>query len=254
MSNYGAPEDAYWAFFDVFNANDAAGWAAVMSYPHVRVSTPPEGATPRTASRIFLTAEDYAGSASGMFERIAATGWVRTQGIEPERIHESDDRVHLAGGWTRYNASDEPILTNRVTYIMTRLNEGWGIQARFGLDSFTEDGTSASEHSALDVVGHASDALNERDLEGYASNFAFPLTDVRVGDVYVFEQAADLIAYRSAQTLPAFEMTATVVQAGSRGVNLAVEARGEQMALDVLMLVAQVEGTWGIRGRSIIVR
>ena len=63
---------------------------------------------------------------------------------------------------------------------MTRLDEGWGIQARFGIDSFTKDGTSASERSALDVVGHASAALNERDLEGYASNFAFPLTDARV--------------------------------------------------------------------------
>jgi len=35
---------------------------------------------------------------------------------------------------------------------------------------------------------------------------------------------------------------------------VACEVRGEQLALDVLMLVAQVEGTWGIRGRSIIVR
>ena len=97
MGHYATPEDAYWAFFDQFNANSADGWAGVMSYPHVRVSPPRGGATPRTASRVFATAADYAAQAAATFERIRATGWVRTEGIEPERVHTSEDRVHLAG-------------------------------------------------------------------------------------------------------------------------------------------------------------
>ena len=38
MGSHESPEAAYWSFFDRFNAKDAEGWAAAMSYPHVRVS------------------------------------------------------------------------------------------------------------------------------------------------------------------------------------------------------------------------
>ena len=100
------PEDAYFEFFRADSAKDAQAWAAAMGYPHVRVS-----ATGRVAYH--ETAEDYAARASwGARE---ATGWVRSRGIEPARLHEAEDKVHLAGGWTRFNADDEPILRNRVT-------------------------------------------------------------------------------------------------------------------------------------------
>ncbi len=98
-----------------------------MSYPHVRVSA--DAAAPR----LYPTARNYAQSAS--WDRFKATGWVRTDGIEPVRTHESADKVHLADGWTRYTAAGERILSNRVTYVLTRIDGSWGIQARFGVDS-----------------------------------------------------------------------------------------------------------------------
>ena len=175
MGHYATPEDAYWAFFENFNANDADGSAGVMSYPHVRVSPPRAGATPRTASRVFPTAADYAALAPTTFERIRATGWVRTDGIEPERVHTSEDRVHLAGGWTRYNAEGEPILTNRVTYVMTRLDAGWGIQARFGIDTWDADAdTSEPERLAVEVDRRAIDAATAGDDEALQEALAFP--------------------------------------------------------------------------------
>ena len=130
MGHYDTPEDAYFAFFERFSAEDAAGWAACMSYPHVRVAPPREGVDARTTARYYPTPEDYAAAAD--WTPFKAAGWVRTQGVEPVRLHESDDMVHLLGGWTRYNKDDEPIVSNRVTYLLTRLDTGWGIQARFG--------------------------------------------------------------------------------------------------------------------------
>ena len=154
---FASPEDTYWAFFEAFNAKDAEAWAGVMSYPHVRVSG-------RGSSRYFETPEEYASGRS--WEQFEATGWVRTQGIEPTRLHESADKVHLAGGWTRYNDSDEPILSNRVTYILTRLDGSWGIQARFGVDSFTEsENTEESATAAVDVVERHLEALDAEELE-----------------------------------------------------------------------------------------
>ena len=136
MGSHESPEAAYWSFFDRFNAKDAEGWAAAMSYPHVRVSAsapPTRGGRfdPRTASFLTPTPADYTSMATQAgWERFEATGWVRTQGLEPRRVHETDDKVHLAGGWTRYRADDSPIISNRVLYVLTRLEQGWGIQAR----------------------------------------------------------------------------------------------------------------------------
>lgn len=41
----------------------------------------------------------------------------------------------------RYNAADEPLLSNRVVYVLTRIQESWGAQARLacGAKSRWED-------------------------------------------------------------------------------------------------------------------
>ena len=64
-------------------------WAAVMSYPHVRVAASGE-------TVYFETAQDYADNAD--WTSRVASGWVRTRGWEPVRLHASADRVLLAGG------------------------------------------------------------------------------------------------------------------------------------------------------------
>lgn len=168
------PEDAYRGFFRADSAKNAPAWAAVMSYPHVRVS-----ATGGTSQ--FETPEDYASAADWTSRE--ATGWVRSEGITPHRLHESADKVHLLGGWTRFNAEGEPILENRVTYILTRIDDSWGIQARFGVDSFVgreiEETTTVVEDVATQFVEHVSEA----NLTACAKLCRLPLTVVRVGNV-----------------------------------------------------------------------
>jgi hypothetical protein len=255
MGHYETSLEAYWAFFDTFNAQDAEAWAGVMSYPHVRVSPPPpgprEGATPRTASRVFETAEDYAAMAPRTFERIAATGWVRTEGIEPEVVHEADDRMHLAGGWTRFNAADEPILTNRVSYILTRLDERWGIQARFGIDSWSADAdTSDQQRAALDLADRSIEVVNAGDREGFPALFNYPLTQVGVGSVTVSEGPDD-VRFMFADD-PRISADIRVVHAGTRGVTLAADLRGPGLALDELVLVTRTGERWGMQAVSVI--
>jgi hypothetical protein len=257
MGHYASAEEAYWAFFDTFNAQDAGAWAGVMSYPHVRVSPPPEQArgdtTPRTPSRVFASAEEYAAMAPRAFERIAATGWVRTEGIEPEVVQRAENQVHLAGGWTRYNAGGEPILTNRVSYILTRLDEGWGIQARFGIDSWREDAdTSAEARAALELSERSIEIVNAGDRDGYRGLFNYPLTQVGVGGVAVVERPEDM-RFLFADD-PAISADLRVVHAGTRGVTVAADLRGTDLALDELVLVTLSEGRWGIQAVSVIRR
>lgn len=242
---YDTPEAAYEAFFTNFNAEDAVGWANVMHYPHVRVSAG------SGTSMLRETPEDYAANAS--WDRFKADGWVRTDGIPPVRIHESANKVHLAGGWTRYNAANEPIRSNRVTYILTRIERSWGIQARFGTDSFDEgEDTGNSEQAALTVIQQHLDAWDTGDLKGCAALAHYPLVDVGVGAVIHHEKPADYEA-----TLAAQDWSATAShnihahQVGRTGVNISVTATlADGNHAQALFLVALRDDEWRIAARS----
>lgn len=242
---YPTPEAAYEAFFDRFNAEDAVGWAQVMHYPHVRVSAG------SGTSMLRETPEDYAANAS--WAQFKAQGWVRTEGVTPVRIHESGDKVHLAGGWTRYNAADEPIRSNRVTYIVTRIGGAWGIQARFGTDSFQPgEDTAPSENAAVDLVRQHLDSWDTGDLAGCAHNAHYPLIDVGVGLVNTYDKPADYQAALEAQQWSATSShNVHAVQVGRTGVNVAVSATLADRRLEqAVFLVALRDDHWKIAARS----
>lgn len=169
-----SPEDAYFGFFRADNAQNPAAWADVMSYPHVRVSA-------RAAPAYYETPTDYAAQAN--WEGRMATGWVRSQGIEPTIAFETADKVHLLGGWTRFNASDEPILHNRVTYILTHIDGSWGIQARFGVDSFRGHDEPETVSDAVQTMNQFVEHIAASELIQASALCRKPLVDVRVGQV-----------------------------------------------------------------------
>lgn len=239
---FATPEGAYREFFRTDSAKDATGWAAVMSYPHVRVS-----ATGRIA--YYETAAEYAARASWAARE--ATGWVRSVGVEPVRLHESDDKVHLAGGWTRYNANDQPILRNRVTYVLTRLDGRWGIQARFGTDSFTE-GEQVDATMAVGVVErHLQDWANANSLASTA--FWLPLVEAGVGRVDRFADEGAIRARHATLTKPSTVGEVRTAQAGRDGVVVAaawIDDRAVERS--ATFLVGKRDGDWRIAAFSVL--
>ena len=137
--------DAYWRFFETFNTRDAYRFSSAMSYPHVRVSW---------ARAPVVLPEQEAHALSVGWDAFIRSGWDHTVGADPEVIGCSDVKAHIAGGWTRVTASDEPILSNRVCYIATCVEGRWGIQSRFGTDLGQDGGEQAENESAsaLDCV------------------------------------------------------------------------------------------------------
>ena len=252
MGHYASPEEAYGAFFENFNAKNADGWAGVMSYPHVRVApvAGPEvqkvaAGVPRTPARLFPTAADYAAMAN--WERFERTGWVRTQGIPTERVHESETMVHLAGGWSRYNAAGEAFVTNRVTYVLTKLDEGWGIQARFGVDSWVEgEDQSAAEQAAAALVERAIGLELEGDMAAVAACCRYPLTIVGVGEVVQFGSAEELVELSQLPGPRPGTVSARPVQSGRRGVTLSARVETGETVGQRLVLVTQDEDDWKI--------
>ena len=239
-----APEDAYHQFFRADSAKDADGWAAVMSYPHVRVSA-------RGAGLYFDTPAEYAAGAS--WSAREATGWVRSVGVEPVRVHESADKVHLAGGWTRYNAGDEPILRNRVTYILTRIDGSWGIQARFGTDSFRE-GEEVDASAPIGVVREHLDRMAAGDFDAAGSSASHPLVDVGIGRVDRYGGHAEVVeGLATAAAKPGSVQDIRAVQAGSDGAVVAATWEDTDGGrVQAVFVVGRPEGAWRIGGRSII--
>ncbi|MCY3567954.1 MAG: hypothetical protein OXH38_04965 [Chloroflexi bacterium] len=262
MGSHATPTAAYWAFFDRFNAKDPNGWAGAMSYPHVRVSAASpraSGAQPgaRTASGVYPSAADYAAMAADAgWQRFEVTGWVRTQGITPRVVHSSTDKVHLAGGWTRHRADDSEIVTNRVLYVMTRTDEGWGIQARFGVDGFSKGAERGAEsEAALAALARLMQTLEPGDVDHWLTCFHYPLTLVGApGEVNTMHDADEMrAAYGdwAGQALP-ISYTAGVIAAGVSGVTLAQSITRGDDSFRQAFLVADRDGEWKILAVSAV--
>ena len=262
MGSHATPTAAYWSFFENFNRKDADGWAGAMSYPHVRVSAvrPPklgDGPGPRTASGVYPTISDYAAMAERAgWERFEVTGWVRTQGITPRVVHASPDKVHLAGGWTRHRADDSEIVTNRVLYVLSRMEEGWGIQARFGIDGYSKGADrSAQQAAALGALERLMTTLEPGDVDNWLTCFHYPLTLVGApGEVNVIDDAEAMrAAYGdwAGEALP-IRYRADVIAAGENGVTLSQSITRGEDTFHQSFLVAQQAGEWKILAVSAI--
>ncbi|MCY3559425.1 MAG: hypothetical protein OXH13_12410 [Chloroflexi bacterium] len=262
MGNHATPTAAYWAFFEHFNAQDPHGWAGAMSYPHVRVSAAPaqvrnDQPGARTASGVYSSEADYAAmAAEAGWRRFEATGWVRTQGITPRVVHSSADKVHLAGGWTRHRADDSEIITNRVLYVMTRTAEGWGIQARFGVDGFNRGAERSTEsEAALAALARLMQTLEAGDVDNWLNCFHYPLTLVGApGDVNTMNDAEEMRAAFgdwAGQALP-INYTVDVLAAGVSGVTLAQSITRGDDSFRQAFLVADRDGEWKILAVSAI--
>ena len=243
------PEDAYRGFFRADSAKNAPAWAAVMSYPHVRVSAT------GNMSR-FETPEAYASAADWTSRE--ATGWVRSEGVAPRRLHESVDKVHLLGGWTRFNAEGNPILENRVTYILTRLDGSWGIQARFGVDSYVghevDETTAAVEDLVRQFVSH----IGEDNLKACAMLCRLPLTVVHVGNVITATSESEVVELLQGYSGRGIDLTlAKAVQTGTRGAVVEVITQfsdGEEETGIVVVGKQDQDDQWRIAGTSKISR
>ena len=229
-----SPEETYWEFFRADRAKDASAWAAVMSYPHVRVAAP---------GRIeyFRTEEEFVASAD--WTQRETTGWVRTEGIDPKVFQSGSDKVHLAGGWVRYNAEDEPILSNRVVYVLTRVRGGWGVQARFACGA-NQTWQNAADEKPANEVKRFLQRLREGDVEACARSIRYPFIVVGRGTVKQFVSETSFLDSLQQLSLGSGDINdITSIQNGQRGANVAVSltAGDDQLNQAVFLIIRNDE-------------
>ena len=252
--HFESPEAAYFGFFRADRAQDKVAWAAVNSYPHVRITptTKLEGTDAKSTSFFVETPEEYAAEADWTVRK--ATGWVETRGREPVRFHESSRKVHLLGGWTRYDKSSKPIRSNRVTYIMTKPQESWGIQARFSIQAF--DGPSAviGDDCAY-IVEQFVETTKQRDHVGRSKLCRVPFVIVEVGNVTTIKNDLEMQAYLDKDQNR--KIIASITQSLQTSASGAIISSA--IAFDTgekeshLYLVGKLDNNWSIAGVSSIV-
>jgi hypothetical protein len=167
-----------------------------------------------------------------------------------------------SGTWRRYSADDKPLAGSDITYIITRQNDHWGVQARFaaGVTGLDDRARAANEAKALAAVTAFFDAWNSHDAERLAAVVHYPHVRVADGAVEVTRTAADLLAgaepgrqrtwHRARLDAP------RVVQVTATGANIAVSFSrlgrdGRVLSSDEGVFLAVVrDGVWKIQARS----
>jgi hypothetical protein len=234
--------DAYYRFFETFNARDSEAWANALAFPHVRVSH-------RGPVEIVPTADAHVAATS--WDRIESTGWDHTTSLEPRIVHEGTDRFHIAGGWTRYTRDQQPILSSLVTYVITRLTSTWGIQARFGVDPARDAAVESDTGPAKSVALAYLEDWNEKRFMEAAGRLNYPYVRVNPGEVVAWHSPSEHLTWLESQPWRAIQAPdVRVVQAGPSAVNLALQLTDGAVARNCLLLVTSRNGRWGIQAES----
>ncbi len=225
-----SPEDVYWAYFRADQAQDAYAWASLLSYPHIRVA-----ATGRIEK--FGTLEECA--AQTEWKKRLASGWIRTEGIDPIRIHTTPSCVHLAGGWTRYNANNQPLLQNRVVYVMQRRAGTWGIRARLACGSSPIWHDSLDDKPKISVIRFFNLVTSGEMMKSCVKLIRMPFVYIDQTDLVQIERAIEFNAiFEDWCSRDITKIDARTIQNGPQGANVAVSMQlGSDMTIFALALV-----------------
>jgi len=109
------------AFMTAFNARDDAAMCGTFHYPHVRFAS--------GAVRSYETFEDCVDQFD--FVRFAErSGWDHSAWDRRTVVQAFPDKVHVVVIFSRYNATDERLTQFDSLYIVTRIDNRWGIRSR----------------------------------------------------------------------------------------------------------------------------
>lgn len=248
MTRARTAEAAYWRFFTTYNDRSPAGRAEAMSYPHVRV------AAGRSEPIITDTASEY--EQLDNWTPVLQQGWAYTQPITPRVVHRSPDKVHFAGGWTRHRADGSAISHNRLLYIATEIDGGWGIQAAFGVEgSLTSTAATAPAAAAMAVLERTMSTLSSGDVQSWLDCFHYPAALILApGGVEVIQTRAD--AERDygpwVSLAQPVQQQASVVAVGPRGVLIEQHISRGGDTFEQCFLVGERDGVWATSGVSAV--
>lgn len=239
-------------YLETWNSRDPAIWATSLHYPHVR-----PGAGPFEVSQ---TAAEYAAGVN--FAQTISTGWHHSEWVSRSVLQVGPAKVHVAGSWQRFTAEGRPQAVSAITYIVTNVNNRWGIQARFAAGTGVVDAQAAARNASAgrDAVTAFFQAWNGHDADIVANAIHYPHVRIADGLVEVWHSKDEFLKGSEPGRQRTWYQTRidemTVAQTTSNGVNLTVKTSrlgrdGRVLATDEgVFLVALRDGSWKVQARS----
>jgi hypothetical protein len=239
-------------YLETWNSRNGAVWATSLHFPHVR---PGPGAFEMTQ-----TPEEYAKGVN--FEATLKTGWHHSEWVAREILQIGADKIHASGTWQRFTVDHQPLAGSDITYILTRVNDRWGVQARFaaGVNGADQATRSANGAAAVTAVAAFFDAWNSHDTDRLAAAIHYPHVRVADGQVEIWPTGKEFTAGREAGRQRTWYQTRVdstrVVQITANGVNVLVSFSrlgrdGGVLSKDEGVFLAVLrDGAWKIQARS----
>jgi hypothetical protein len=239
-------------YLETWNSRSGAIWATSLHFPHVR---PGPG-----AFEVSETAQQYAAGVN--FDQTLATGWHHSEWVSREVLQVGATKVHAAGSWRRYTASDTPMAGNDITYIITEQHGRWGVQARFAAGTSDLGGADRTRNAAAATaaVNAFFAAWDSHDPQALAATLHYPHVRVADGQVEIWRSAAAYLAGPDPGRQRTWYRTridrTAVVQTSANGSNVVVSFSrlgrdGKVLATDEGVFLAVLrEGAWKLQARS----
>ena len=118
------PEHAARAALDAFlvdwNRSDLAAIQEHLSFPHIT----------HGPGRLLIAQEE--GEFEQNFAALRAQGWQRSSFDNFEVLQVSENKVNFLVDFTRYRSNGEILSTGQVFYVVSKQEDGWGMQYRSG--------------------------------------------------------------------------------------------------------------------------
>jgi hypothetical protein len=232
-------------FIGTFNSRNAKDWSESLNYPHVR---------PNYESNVD-------------FRQTVDMGWDHSEWDHKRIIHLSEKKVHAAGQYTRYTSEGKVIWSNEVMYIITKVWNRWGIQARFGIDQVAapKPETNEVESVALDLIKKLINAVNVQSTEKIASLLNYTYIAVDTGSVESFQnedkfrEKGDGLFFHLPENWNNSELSSfKLVQHSKVSLNVAAdidhfdEEGSKCSRSQAVYLITHKAGKWGIQASSMI--
>jgi hypothetical protein len=112
--------DVIGRYVETVNDQDGDGNRATMVCPHVRLAND---------EVLVIPEREGLGAISG-FERLAATGWNRTELDWAQVVQGDDNKAHVALQYSRFDADGHRLVTFESFYVLVKRDRAWKIQAR----------------------------------------------------------------------------------------------------------------------------
>lgn len=254
------PEQAARAALDGFlvdwNRSDLAAIQEHLSFPHVT----------HGPGRLLIAQEE--GQFEQNFAALSAQGWQRSSFDDFEVLQVSENKVNFLVDFTRYRSDGEILSTGQVFYVVSRQEDGWGMQYRSGgprpnsipeaaRDRAILEATSAfydffdafngEDSDALFEVNHVPQVMLSGDNFINGLNRESPLVAVnfaglRMRESWEFSVAEELEVIHAMPGKVVFQMEFERFNSGGN----------KYRRVPALWVLTQIDGKWGVQFRSLM--